>query len=132
MKQKKQKLKLFHASRFTLRDDRGSAIIFAILLMGVMLAITFALSAAFIPKIRQSSEAGRSVSAIYTADSGIEWCLYIYNKGATTAPSNAAGNVYSDGNGNSVDPTVYCPSPGPALRVLGTANGVSRALEVSF
>ncbi|OGN00849.1 MAG: hypothetical protein A2651_03160 [Candidatus Yanofskybacteria bacterium RIFCSPHIGHO2_01_FULL_42_12] len=97
----------------------------------MILTITLTLTRIFIPRIRTITEAANSVSAIYAADSAIEWCLYT-NRGKTPSLAQPAmGNsatyqIYNNGN-----PSI-CPN-GEALnyRTVGTFRGVSRSFEVS-
>lgn len=85
-----------------LKLDSGVAVILAVLLMGIFLSIALTLSAIFIPKIRTASDAKRSVGALFAAESGIEWCLYV-NRVISPPPlvdahfnSDADGFVYGD------------------------------------
>lgn len=106
-------------------SQRGSVIIFAILLMASMLAISLTLAAIFIPKIQTARNAGsNSVDAFYAADSAIEWCIYT-NRGnpALDAPTMTNGASYS------LDPS-DCTSHPMDNTAVGTYHGVSRALQV--
>ncbi|MBI2674228.1 MAG: hypothetical protein HYX22_00620 [Candidatus Yanofskybacteria bacterium] len=48
--------------------QRGSIIIFTVLMLSAILAITLTLTRIFIPKIRAITEAADSVGAVYAAD----------------------------------------------------------------
>lgn len=102
--------------------QEGIIIILTIIIIGFLLSMTLVLSAIFIPKIKTSAEVKRSTTAVYAAESAIEWCLYISRKGAITAPTMQNGATYT--------PTIAasCVSP---LKAIGTFQGVSRAFEVS-
>jgi len=104
-------------------NESGVIVIVTILLISFLLSMVMVLSAIFIPKIKASAEIKRSVVAAYAADSAVEWCLYVVNKGSIAAPVMQ--------NGSSYTPTLEasCASP---LKAIGTYQGVSRAFEVSF
>lgn len=109
--------------------QNGSAIIFALLLMGIMLLISTTLAAVFIPKINLAVKAKNSVGAIYAAESGVEWCLYVARiSPSAVAPTMANGAIYTNNSETALLPS-NCVSP---LRVIGSYQGVSRAIEVNF
>ncbi len=90
-----------------------------------MLLISLTLSAIFLPKIKSATNASSSVSAIYAADSGIEWCLYT-NRGKTPArptPTLTNGATYT------ITPS-DCMIVPLNHQAVGTYHGVSRALQV--
>ncbi len=114
-----------------LKQDRGSIIVFTVLMLTAILTITLTLTRIFIPRLRSITEATDSIGAVYAADSAMEWCLYnnrekspslsqpILNNGATY-------QIYSNGNPST------CPG-GETLnyRTVGTFRGVSRSFEIS-
>ena len=100
-------------------------------MLSAILAITLTLARVFIPRIRAITEAIDSVSAIYTADSALEWCLYnnrakIPLLSQPTMSNGATYQIYNNGTPSN------CPS-GETLnyRTVGTFRGVSRSFEVS-
>lgn len=116
------------------RKQEGVAVLFAVLLTALFLSITLTLSAIFIPKIRISSDVKNSVGAIYAAESGVEWCLYVNFKTPalpTPSPPAMANNAsYINGNtGNSFIPSDCLVLP---IKSTGTYNGTTRSLEISF
>ncbi len=128
-------IKKLNPKPYTLNpNQRGVAVLFAVLLIGIFLSITLTLSAIFIPKIRISSDVKNSVGAIYAAESGVEWCLYVNRIGAASQPIMSNGASYI--NGNTGNPFLT-PSPVPGecvspIKSTGTYNGVTRSLEISF
>jgi hypothetical protein len=113
--------------------EAGSIIIFTVLILGTMIAITLSLAGIYAPKIRAVGDAGAgSVGAIYAADSAVEWCLYT-NRGnpVLPAPTMANGSSYT-----LKDPTTGVVSLCPAsttldVQAVGTYRGVSRSLQVT-
>ena len=59
-----------------LKQDRGSIIVFTVLMLTAILTITLTLTRIFIPRLRSITEATDSIGAVYAADSAMEWCLY--------------------------------------------------------
>ncbi len=115
-------------------DQQGSVIIFTLLILGSMLAITLALATIYLPRIRVISDAGAgSAGAIYAADSAIEWCLYTYRENpplpSPAMPSMSNGSTYT-----LIPPTGCEPSATPAplnVQAVGTYKNVSRSLQVN-
>lgn len=109
------------------KSRQGIAILTSILFMGFILAIAFGLSAIFIPKIRLSVDVKSSPTALYAADSGLEWCLYINFKNPSPLPTPI---VF----GNSEISAVASPSncAGSRIQSTGAFRGVNRSLQVDF
>lgn len=59
-----------------LKLNGGSALVFSVLLVGVILSISLTLLTIFLSKVKVSGDIRRSVPALYAADSGLEHCLY--------------------------------------------------------
>ena len=99
------------------------------------MSISFAVLGIFLPKIKVASDPFKSVFALYAADSGLEWCLYV-NRSKPNPP--AIQNTLANGSTFSM----YYPSSGftPATcaaseapfdhRSVGTYQDVSRSLEI--
>jgi len=112
-------------------DQRGSIIVFTVLMLAAILAITLTLTRIFIPKIRAITEATDSVGAVYAADSALEWCLYNNREKSPILPQPIMANgatyqIYND------DSPSTCPG-GETLnyRTVGIFRGVVRSFEVS-
>ena len=105
--------------------NKGFTILFAILFTGFLLAITLALTAVFVPKLKISGESTRSSAALYAAESGVEWCLYVNVINSTiTKPIMDNGAVFTP------DLSPLCLAN--PLRTIGNFRGVTRALEVAY
>lgn len=114
-----------------MEKSRGSIIIFTVLIVSSILAITLTLTRIFVPRVKSITEATDSIGAIYTADSAMEWCLYNNREKDPILPQPVMGNsatyeIYSDGTPSA------CPG-GETLnyRTVGTYRGVSRSFEIS-
>jgi len=108
--------------------QQGSVIIFTVLILGSMLAITLALASIYLPKLRIVGDAGAgSVGAIYAADSALEWCIYT-NRANPTLPQPIMSNgaIYRILPINS-----DCTALPLNNQVIGTYRGTSRSLQVT-
>lgn len=104
-------------------SQRGMAILVTILLAGIMLSVVFALTAVFVPKIHVAADTKNSVPAAYAAETGLEWCLYVNQKGPINEPSMGNGSKFAITGANcTVSP----------IQVIGTYRGITRAFELSF
>ncbi len=109
--------------------EAGSVIIFTVLILGSMLAITLALAGIYIPKLRAIGDAGAgSVGAIYAADSALEWCIYT-NRGNPPLPQP----VMSNGATYRILPVsaANCAALPLNNQAVGTYRNVSRSLQVT-
>lgn len=116
--------------------QRGSVLIFSVLVMTMIMSITFAVLAIFLPKLRIASDPLKSTAALYAADSGIEWCLYINRGKPSPPPLPTMGNT-------GVTLAVYYPASSfttascdPVAeitlnhRAVGSYQNVARSLEI--
>lgn len=103
--------------------SKGTALIFTLLTVGVILGIVFFVSSIFAIKLRLSSEFADSVTAFYAADSAIEWQIYNSLKDPdAVSPSLENGATF-----------IITSPPGTLpIKTVGKFQGVSRAVEVSF
>jgi len=91
--------------------QRGSILIYTILVLISITTISLALLRLFIPKFKVASESVSSVVAISVADSVMEWCLYSNRNGASTIPplgqvawwkfDETSGSAAADSSGSS-------------------------------
>ena len=110
-------------------NQQGSVIVFTVLILGSMLAITLALVAIYVPKLRAINDAGAgSVGAIYAADSGLEWCIYT-NRQNPPLPQP----ILTNGATYNILPasSSVCTELPLNNQVVGTYHNVSRSLQVS-
>ena len=111
--------------------NRGSIIIFTVLMLSSILAITLTLTRIFIPRIRSITEAADSIGAIYASDSAMEWCLYNNREkdpvlAQPVMANGATYEIYRDGI-----PSVCSGAEPLNYRTVGTYRGVSRSFEIS-
>ncbi|MEK7194862.1 MAG: hypothetical protein AAB667_01255 [Patescibacteria group bacterium] len=122
-----------------MKNQRGSIIIFSVIILTVVTAATMTLTAIFVPKIRTVGETINSAVAIYSADSAAEMCLYEARQQPTTKNprplmTNGATFTIASLSASPLDITPDCTILGSGsfeFRAVGTYNGVSRALELT-
>ena len=102
---------------------KGTALIYTLLTVGIILSITFFLAGIFASKLRLAFDFPNSVTALYAADSAIEWQIY----NALKEPDALQPSLT---NGATFDITT--PLGSFPIKVIGKFRGVSRALEVSL
>ncbi len=115
----------------TSNTQKGSVLIFSILMLGVILTITLSLANTLLPRLRSASDALNSVAAIYAADSGVEWCLYTQRARVPAVPqpvmSNGATYTILFGAGAGT----CAPAESPLNHtVTGTFRTVTRAFKI--
>lgn len=112
-------------------NQKGSILIFSVLMLGVILTITLSLGNIYLPRLKTSTEAINSVAAIYAADSALEWCLHEQRSkppsvGAPTMSITATYVIYF-GSGIAT----CAPGEDPLNhRAVGTYRGVTRSLDM--
>lgn len=110
--------------------EEGVVVIIAILVVGILLSVVLSLSAIFIPKIRNSSEVKKSTAALYAAESGIEWCIYVFKKdGSYPLPIMINGAQILNGNTDAMPAPADCAAQ--PVKIQGTFQGVTRSFELS-
>ena len=112
--------------------QKGSVLIFSILMLGVMLTITLSLANTLLPRLKSSSDALNSVAAIYSADSGVEWCLYTQRgrQPSVSQPVMSNGATYVILFGTL--PATCSPDENPLNHtVTGTFRSVTRAFKIA-
>lgn len=122
-----------------MKKQRGSIIIFSVLILTVVTAATMTLTAIFVPKIRTVGETVNSAVAIFAADSAAEMCLYEARQQPTTLVTrplmtNDSTFTIASISASPLDITTDCTILGSGsfgFRAVGTYNGVSRALELT-
>ena len=97
--------------KFKKNNQEGAILVFSLLIMVMIIAITFAVLGIFLPKIKIASNPLKSAIALYAADSAVESCLYNLRKANQPAPrlagivlylpfAEGSGTTTSDGSGS--------------------------------
>lgn len=127
-----------------MHSERGSIIVFSVLLLTVILTVSLGLLAIFIPKLRTVAESINSTTAIFAADSATELCIYEARKKVNYDEATSTMNDGTLDNGATF--TVKDLAPGGSFiqadcsalssssfsfRAVGTYRAISRALEIT-
>jgi hypothetical protein len=106
------------------KKQSGSVLIFSLLLMSSILAVSLTMASLILPKIKTVRDASiNSTFAFYTTDTIMEWCLYENRKTVEPQPTLNIGATFTTSGNCSILPLNY--------RVVGSYNGVSRSLEAT-
>lgn len=117
-----------------LNNQKGSIIIFAISVLALLTSIAIGIVPLFISRYRASLESSSSTTAIYAADSGIEWCLYVNREGPNPPPKplmNTGANLEIYNASNNIAACTTAESP-LNHRAVGTFRGVSRSFRIFY
>lgn len=114
------------------RSESGVALLVGVMLISVLISIMLVMSSIFLPKLKVAQEIRKSVSALYAADSAVEYCLYVDKINTRiaagfpdTLPTQPA---LSNGATFTIEPS-DCSFP---IRVYGEYQGVRRFFEISL
>lgn len=106
-------------------NQKGIALLLTVIIISVVMLIATLIANIVITQLKLAGDIKDSTTAIYAADSGVEWQLYQIRNGASVlAP------VMS--NGATVSVTVTGTSPNFTIKSLGSYRTVKRQFEVSF
>ena len=128
-------VKDFNKKSGTRLSERGSILIYSVLIMAAIVSMAITLVRTIIPKLYITREAIYSAVAIYAADSAMEWCIFSNRDDPASQPqvppqptlsiSGVSYQIYRDSSISS------CTS-GQSInyRTVGNYRGISRSLEV--
>jgi Tfp pilus assembly protein PilX len=120
--------------------QRGSILIYTMLVLIAITTISLAILGLFIPKFKIASESISSVVAISVADSVMEWCLFSNRDDPVNLPTVPPQPIFSISTANL--PITYQIYRGGAVstclsgetpldyRTVGNYRGISRSLEI--
>ena len=105
--------------------QKGIALLLTIIIISIVLLIAALIVNVVVVQLKLAGDINNSTTAIYAADSGVEWQLYQIRSGASaSAPAMS--------NGATVSATVTGTSPNFTIKSLGSYRAVKRQFEVSF
>ena len=112
--------------------QRGSILVFTVLMLTVMLTITLTLTRIFLPKIRAVTEATDSIKALYAADSALEWCLYVNRQEPAVPPTLTLTNgaTWAVFQGFTTTPADCTEAGGLNHRAVGSFSNVIRSFQL--
>ena len=107
------------------QKQSGIALLLVVVVLSVIILIAVFIANTVVVHLKLAKDIGDSQTAIYAADSGVEWQLYQTRKGVLVASP-----VMS--NGATVSVTVTGSYPSFTIKSLGSYNAVKRQFEISF
>jgi len=115
------------------KSQSGTSLYLVIIITTIFLAIVLGLSTIFLSQLVTLREMGYSVIAFYAADAGIEKVLMnrVFPSSICTesSPCSLGGaKYYLDIRDNAADSS--CPNY--CIKSIGTYQGVSRAIEITY
>ena len=103
--------------------NKGAALIYVMLTVGVVLGVVFFLTTIFSLKLRYAFDFPNSMTALYAADSGIEWQFYNKFKDPdAVSPSLTNGATF----------TILSPLGSFPVKARAVFRGVARSFEASL
>ena len=106
-------------------NQKGITLLLTVIIISIVMSIAILISNIVITQLKLAGDISDSVTAIYAADSGVEWQLYQIRYG-TSVP------VPVMSNGAIVTTTVIGSYPNFTIKSLGSYRAVKRQFEVSF
>jgi len=106
-------------------NQKGVALLLTTIIISIVLLIATLIANIVITQLKLAGDINDSTTAIYAADSGVEWQLYQIRNGASV-PAPAMSN------GATISTTVTGNSPNFTIKSLGAYKEVWRQFEVSF
>ena len=113
-----------HIKKIIGKED-GIALLITVVIISAVMLITSLIANIVIVQLKLASDINNSVSAIYAADSGMEWQLYQIRSGASV-PAPAMSN------GATISTIVTGSAPNFTIKSLGSFRTTKRQFEVSF
>lgn len=106
-------------------NQSGIALLLTLVILSIVILIADFIINVVVAQIRLARDIYYSQSAIYAADSGVEWQLYQIRKNISVPPP-----VMS--NGATVNVTVTGTAPNLIIKSLGAYQSVKRQFEVNL
>lgn len=105
--------------------QKGIALILTLVILNIVVLVAAFIVNVVVTQLKLTKDVDYSQSAIYAADSGIEWQLYQIRKSAFVS-------VPTMSNGATVETTVTGTAPNFTIKSLGSYQSVKRQFEVNL
>ena len=113
-----------------INSKKGVSLYIAVIILTIMLAMVFGLSAIVSNQIRMIRGMGDSVAALYAADTGIERVLYNIRIELGDGTGLSSLDEFGSGYGYSIN-KISCGAK-TCLQSVGTYKQTKRAIEASY
>jgi Tfp pilus assembly protein PilX len=107
--------------------ENGIALLITVVIISAVMLIATLIANIVITQLKLAGDITDSITAIYAADSGVEYKLYQIRK-----EGNTAGIEFSLSNGAAVSVTVSGALPNLTIKSMGSYRSVKRQFEVNF
>jgi len=107
--------------------EKGIAILITVMIISIVMLVATLIASVVSVQLKLASDIGDSITAIYAADSGIEYKLYQIRKEGILADTE-----FSLSNGAIVSVTVLEAFPNLTIKSLGSYLLVKRQFEADF
>lgn len=112
------------------REKGASSILLAFLIISLLAVVSLALSYLMLQQLKMTVESGKSVVAIYAAETGVEKCLYQIRKSTGNGCDSAAAQESDTLSNNSSYVADYDGSG--EIKSIGHFGNTSRRIEVTW
>lgn len=107
--------------------EKGIAVLITVMIISIVMLVATLISGIVSVQLKLASDIGDSITAIYAADSGVEYKLYQIRKEGILADTE-----FSLSNGATVSVTVLRAFPNLTIRSLGSYLLAKRQFEADF
>ncbi len=110
-------------------NQKGMAVIITVMFIAFMITIVTALTSIVLPRVAITGQIKKSVTALFAADSAVEWCLYYPKSPGLAQPAMQNGATVAINPAPSAP--YQCSLPGaPPFKTTGTYQGVTRSIDI--
>jgi len=110
-----------------INKEKGIAVLITVMIISIVMLVATLIANITATQLKLASDIADSTTAIYAADSGVEYKLYQIRK-----EGNTTGAEISLSNGATVSVTVSGALPSLTIKSLGSYRSVKRQFEVNF
>ena len=107
------------------QKQSGIALLLTVIILSIVTFIAVFIADIVVVQLKLAKDIGDSQSAIYAADSGVEWQLYQTRKDISVASPIMSNEAV-------IETTVTGVAPNFTIKSLGSYQSVKRQFEVSF
>ncbi len=111
----------------TIDREKGIAVLITVIILSIVMLVATLIAGVVSVQLKLASDIGDSITAIYAADSGVEYKLYQIRK-----EGNITNAAFSLSNSATVSVTVLAAWPNLTIKSLGSYLLVKRQFEVDF
>jgi Tfp pilus assembly protein PilX len=111
----------------TIYKEKGVAVLITVVIISIVMLVATLIANIVATQLKLASDIADSITAIYAADSGVEYKLYQIRK-----EGNTANAEFSLSNGATVSVAVSGTLPNLTIKSLSSYRAVKRQFEINF